>query len=89
MPKPTESVLVWINGLAPADELTVRIAMVMTNEWCVEDPAWHVRIAQLRSTLVKSDGDGSWFEDKAREMARDMEQALRSIAAQPPDTVDR
>jgi hypothetical protein len=89
MSKPTETIVAWINGLTAADEFTVRMAMVITNEWREQDPAWRLRIEQLRATLINAGSDESRFDDRARTMAKEMDSALRSIEAQPVDTVDR
>jgi hypothetical protein len=83
--KPSEAIMAWIGGLAPADELAVRMALCKTNPWCQADDGWQRRIAALRAELVKSDAGEESYERRAAEIARDMDRALRSMMATPPD----
>lgn len=79
--KPTETIMAWIGGLAPPDELAVRMALCESNPWCAQDNAWQSRIAELQGTLIKSPAEREKFERRAAEIARDMDGAVRSMKA--------
>ena len=87
--KPSEAIMAWIGGLAPADELAVRMALCKTNPWCEQDDGWQQRIAALAAKLIKSDADRERYEGRAATMAQDMDGALRSMMETPPDVLDR
>ncbi|HVA12421.1 MAG TPA: hypothetical protein VNF99_04155 [Stellaceae bacterium] len=89
MPKPAEEIVAWIAGLSPTDELPVRMALCLTNPWCHEDKAWQLRIEALRMELLKSTADEERCAQRAAAIARDMDSALRSMMAEPPDSIDR
>jgi hypothetical protein len=89
MPKPSEAIMAWVEGLAPSDELAVRMALNLTNPWCSDDNGWQHRIGELRAKLIKSDDDEKRYRERAAEMARDMNSAIQSMMAQPPDSLDR
>lgn len=81
MPKPTEEIMAWIGGLAPADELAVRMAISINNPWCQEDKSWQLRIVELTAQCIRSPADRARYEQRAAEIARDMDGALRSMKA--------
>ena len=87
--KPSEAIMAWIGGLAPADELAVRMALCKTNPWCELDTGWQQRIAALAATLIKSDAERERYEGRATMMAQDMDRALRSMMETPPDMLGR
>jgi hypothetical protein len=89
MPKPGEEIMAWIGGLAPADELAVRMALVLANPWCGKDERWQLRIGELQAELIKSPAEGKRYERRAAEIARDMDGAVRSMKADTPDPIQR
>lgn len=74
--------MAWIATLSPPDELAARMAFGLNNSWCREDKPWQLRIAALQSDLVKSDEDRRHYEERAAQMARDMEGAVQEMKDQ-------
>jgi hypothetical protein len=86
--KPSEAIMSWIGGLAPTDELAVRMALCKTNGWCTQDEGWQRRIATLKAKLINSEAGEELYERRATEMAHDMDRALRSMM-DTPDLLNR
>jgi hypothetical protein len=82
LPKPTEEIMAWVATLSPTDELAVRLAFCLNNPWCRDDKPWQIRIAELESQLIKSDDDRRRYEERAAQMAHDIEGAVQEMKAQ-------
>lgn len=90
--------MAWIGTLAPADELAVRMGIRLNNPWCHEDKGWQSRIDELSAQCIRSPADRAHYEQRAVEIAHDMEGAVRSMQAtaaaptpplEPPNTGSR
>jgi hypothetical protein len=77
--------MAWIATLSPPDELAVRMAFCERDPWCREDKPWQIRVTELQSQLIKSDGDRRDYEERAAKMARDMDGAVQQMMNQAAD----
>jgi len=74
--------MAWIATLSPAEELAVRMAFSLRDPWCRDDKPWQLRIAQLKSQSIESDGDRRSYEERAAKMAHDIDGAVQDPKAE-------